>query len=136
MARAIEVVPYCIFSFVFYRALVLTKSFLQLPLCVANIYLPAVALVALQAINYIGAIAVNRAIYLDFYIIKWAPELFCLGHKRTGLTVGFMAGFHTWEASLSPFIWDWGILALISLSLRFAGLLKATIGGSGNTFFK
>ena len=89
----------------------LTNSFLQLSLCVANIYLPAVALVALQAINYIGAIAINRAIDLDFYVIKRTPELFCLGHKRAGLTVGFMAGFHTWEASLSPFIWDWGDLS-------------------------
>ena len=131
MARAIEVVPYCIFHFDFYRALVLTKSFLQLSLCVTNIYLPAVALVALQAINYIGAIAIYTAIYLDFYI-----ELFCLVHKRAGFTVGFMAGFHTREASFPPFVGDWGTLALISLSLRFAGCLKATIGGSGNTFFK
>ena len=116
----------------------LTNSFLQLSLCVANIYLPAVALVALQAINYIGAIAINRAIDLDFYVIKRTPELFCLGHKRAGLTVGFMA----WQGfipgrHLFPLLFGiGGILALISLSLRFAGLLKATIGGSGNTFFK
>ena len=89
----------------------LTKSFFQLSLGVTNIYLPAVALVALQAINYIGAIAIYRAIYLDFYIIKWAPELFCLVHKRAGFTFGFMAGFHTREASFSPFVGDWGDLS-------------------------
>ena len=82
------------------RCLVFCKTFFECSLSLSNIYLSAIVLVTLQAVDHVGAGTIKGAVEVHLLVIEGAFKSFGFKNKRACFTEVSITFFHSRGASL------------------------------------